>query len=184
MPKERSQKMLNKKLGPEFISYRPGWNGVKVAYLEGWMAIGLANKIFGFDGWSSEIRKLKTEFCDAVDGKFSIGVSCQIRVTLRGGNYHEDVGFGSSEGQRNKGAAFEKAKKEAATDALKRALRQFGNLLGNCCYDRDFIRDIKGVRIPKKRVVDENRLYRRTEMEEDIEISNDMPEFLNSADFK
>ncbi|KAG0434592.1 DNA repair and recombination protein RAD52 [Dictyocoela muelleri] len=184
MSKERGKKLLDKKLGPEFISYRPGWNGVKVAYLEGWMAIGLANKIFGFDGWSSEIKKLKTEFCDFNDGKFSIGISCQIRVTLKNGSYHEDVGFGSSDGQKNKAAAFEKAKKEAATDALKRALRQFGNLLGNCCYDREFIREIKNVRMPKKRTINEKRLYRRIEMEDEEEISNEISDFLNSADFK
>jgi DNA repair and recombination protein RAD52 len=29
-------------------------------------------------------------------------------------------------------------KKEAVTDALKRTLRNFGNLLGNCLYDKEY----------------------------------------------
>lgn len=43
---------------------------------------------------------------------------------------------------KGKAAAFEKARKEAATDALKRALRNFGNLLGNCLYDKDFLHKV------------------------------------------
>ena len=34
----------------------------------------------------------------------------------------------------------EKARKEAVTDGLKRALKSFGNLLGNCLSDKDYVR--------------------------------------------
>lgn len=44
---------------------------------------------------------------------------------------------------RSKGAALDKARKEAVTDAIKRALRLFGNHLGNCCYDKDYLRAVK-----------------------------------------
>ena len=48
------QAKLNKKLGPEFISQRPGpGGGPKLTYVEGWKIIGLANEVFGFNGWSS-----------------------------------------------------------------------------------------------------------------------------------
>ena len=36
-------------------------------------------------------------------------------------------------------------KKEAVTDATKRALRYFGNLLGNCAYDKTFLENITKV---------------------------------------
>lgn len=39
------------------------------------------------------------------------------------GSYHEDVGYGVSEGLRSKALSLEKARKEAVTDGLKRALR-------------------------------------------------------------
>ena len=39
-----------------------------------------------------------------------------------------------------------KAKKEAVTDATKRALRCFGNRLGNCMYDKSFLRSLQNSR--------------------------------------
>jgi DNA recombination protein Rad52 len=58
----------------------------------------------------------------------------------------QDVGYGHIENCKGKAAAFEKAKKEATTDALKRALRNFGNVLGNCIYDKDYISKVTKVR--------------------------------------
>lgn len=51
----------------------------------------------------------------------------------------------------DKGTAFQKCKKEAATDAVKRALRSFGNVLGNCLYDKDYAGVIKKIRPPPRR---------------------------------
>ena len=50
-------------------------------------------------------------------------MSAFVRVELKNGAYHEDVGYGVSEGLRSKGLSIEKARKEAATDGLKRSLR-------------------------------------------------------------
>jgi DNA repair and recombination protein RAD52 len=49
---------------------------------------------------------------------------------------------------KGKAAAFEKAKKEGTTDALKRALRNFGNVLGNCIYDKDYLSKVTKVKAP------------------------------------
>ena len=43
-------------------------------------------------------------------------------MQLKDGTYHEDVGYGVSEGMRSKALSIEKARKEAVTDGLKRAL--------------------------------------------------------------
>lgn len=43
------------------------------------------------------------------------------------------------------------SKKEAVTDGLKRALRHFGKLLGNCLYDKHYLEHIKNVKAPKVR---------------------------------
>nr|XP_044993367.1 DNA repair protein RAD52 homolog isoform X2 [Jaculus jaculus] len=58
------------------------------------------------------------------------------------GSYHEDVGYGVSEGLKSKALSLEKARKEAVTDGLKRALRSFGNALGNCILDKDYLRSL------------------------------------------
>lgn len=43
------------------------------------------------------------------------------------------------------------AKKEAVTDGVKRALRNFGNLLGNCIYDKHYTMDIAKMKPVKVR---------------------------------
>lgn len=48
----------------------------------------------------------------------------------------------------DKASAFEKAKKEGTTDALKRALRNFGNILGNCIYDKDYLTKVTKLKVP------------------------------------
>ena len=65
-----------------------------------------------------------------------------VRVTLKDGTSHEDVGYGTAELPK-KGLAIEKAKKEAVSDARKRALRVFGDALGNCLYDKDHLKRLK-----------------------------------------
>lgn len=42
----------------------------------------------------------------------------------------------------SKGLAYSKVKKAAVTDATKRALRFFGDYLGNCVYDREYIKRV------------------------------------------
>jgi len=59
----------------------------------------------------------------------------------------KDIGYGHIENSKGKAAAFEKAKKEAATDAMKRALRNFGNVLGNCLYDKDYLARVAKVKV-------------------------------------
>lgn len=138
---------LNKKLHPEFLTSRQGFNNIRMTYIEGWQVIELANKIYCFDGWSSEVKNIKIEYSDCVKegkmDKWSVGVSCLARVTLKNGIFREDSGFGTADNQKMRGQAYEKAKKEAVTDALKRALRQFGSALGMCCYDKEYLKEIQ-----------------------------------------
>ncbi|KIM70577.1 hypothetical protein SCLCIDRAFT_100876, partial [Scleroderma citrinum Foug A] len=148
------QAKLNQKLGPEFISQRPGpGGGQKLTYAEGWKIINLANEVFGFNGWSSSIVNITTDFMDYNEEsrRYNVGVTAIVRVTLRDGTYHEDVGYGLLENSRSKGAALDKCKKEAVTDALKRTLRNFGNLLGNCLYDKTYAQEVVKIKVPPVR---------------------------------
>jgi DNA repair and recombination protein RAD52 len=56
-------------------------------------------------------------------------------------------------------------KKEAVTDGLKRALRSFGNLLGNCLYDKHYTQEVVKLKIPAPRF-DKSELYRRPDLQE------------------
>ena len=59
----------------------------------------------------------------------------------------QDIGYGQIENCKGKAAAFEKAKKEGTTDGLKRALRLFGNVLGNCVYDKEYLARVTKLKI-------------------------------------
>jgi len=43
---------------------------------------------------------------------------------------------------KSKALSLEKARKEAVTDGLKRALKSFGQALGNCISDKDYLKFI------------------------------------------
>lgn len=159
------QSRLEKQLGPEYLSSRAGPSGQKVHYIAAEKCIALANEVFGFNGWSSAIKEIQVDFVDEHPQtlKVSLGLSVIVRVTLRDGTFHEDIGYGHIENCSGKAKAFEKAKKEGTTDALKRALRNFGNVLGNCIYDKDYVKKVTKMKIEPKRTWDETGLHRHAD---------------------
>ncbi|GJJ14845.1 hypothetical protein Clacol_009113 [Clathrus columnatus] len=162
------QAKLDQKLGPEYISQRPGpGGGPKLTYAEGWKIINLANQVFGFNGWSSNICSVSVDYLDPVDDgkRWNCGVSAVVRVTLSGGVYHEDIGYGVAENIKGKGTALDKCKKEAVTDGIKRTLRNFGNLLGNCLYDKQYTQEIVKVKVQPPKF-NQDTLHRSPEFEQ------------------
>ena len=133
-------------------------------YLAAEKAINLANEVFGFNGWSSSVQNMQIDFVDEnpQNGKVTLGLSAIVRITLRDGTYHEDIGYGHIENCKGKAAAFDKAKKEGVTDGMKRALRNFGNVLGNCLYDKDYLQKVTKIKVAPSRWDVEN-LHRHRE---------------------
>ncbi|KAJ3160863.1 DNA repair protein rad52 [Geranomyces michiganensis] len=152
---------LKQQLGPEFVSTRqgPGGSG-KLSYIEGWKVTNIANDIFGFNGWANKVVDITVDFVDVENGKVSTGISSIVRVTLKDGSYHEDVGYGCIDNARTKSAAFEKAKKESITDATKRALKHFGNSMGACLYNKDYCKKVARLPVQKPKDVNIDNLYR------------------------
>lgn len=130
--------MLKAPLDPKHVKKPSGNFGPKGDYIEGWHAINELNRVFGFDGWSYTIELSR----DAVEkGKDSKGneqwqaaYTCICTLTAAGVT-RQDVGFGSGFAKQI-GDAIEGATKEAATDALKRCARTFGNIFGLALYDK------------------------------------------------
>ncbi|RKP11150.1 hypothetical protein THASP1DRAFT_27068 [Thamnocephalis sphaerospora] len=150
---------LTRYLGPDCVASRAGQGGTKLHYIEGWKVLNLANDVWGFDGWSSSIVEVTVDYIDNVNGRISVGVSAIVRVTIKNGAHHEDIGFGMAENMKSKGMALEKAKKEAITDALKRALRGFGNVLGNCIYDKHYLRKVTRIPTAPAKDLDPSTFY-------------------------
>lgn len=125
-----------------------------LSYLGSYYIIDQANTLFGYNGWSYEITDMKTNTYafvktedgrDGEKGKEKNGIetksTARVKVTVfLGGRavIREDVGNGSSTTYSN-APDFEGAEKEAVSDALKRALRTFGNQFGNSLYDKEYL---------------------------------------------
>ena len=55
---------------------------------------------------------------DQVDDKYYVGVSSTVRVELKDGAFHEDVGYGVCEGMKSKALSLEKARKVVSFSIL------------------------------------------------------------------
>ena len=131
-------KWLQAPLDPACVKKPSGSFGPKGDYIEGWHAINELNRVFGFDGWSYTIdltrdalEKAKTS---KGDEQWQAAYTCVCTLKV-GETVRQDVGFGSGFA-KGIGDAIEGATKEAATDALKRAARTFGNIFGLALYDK------------------------------------------------
>lgn len=136
---------LNNTLDPNVIADRTQ-SGRTFSYVEAWHAIAEANRIFGFDAWDREtvetrlVQEKERQIGKPPNTKDGWGVSyvCRVRVTVRAnGTTVVREGTGSGHGiDADVGQAHESAVKEAESDAMKRALMQFGNPFGLALYDK------------------------------------------------
>ena len=132
--------LLAEPLDPALISERGARDGRLLQYIEGWAAINQANRIFGYDGWGGEvvgevIYRPMSLIDPATDSPLAVGMyTAAVRVTVRGCPARSDVGCGFVAGDTPE--AHEAAYKGAVTDALKRALRHFGDQFGLRLYER------------------------------------------------
>lgn len=131
-------KALQAPLDPKHVKAPSGNFGPKGDYIEGWHAINELNRVFGFDGWSYTIELTRDALEQGKDSKgqpqWQAAYTCICTLTAAGVT-RQDVGFGSGFAKMI-GDAIEGATKEAATDALKRAARTFGNIFGLALYDK------------------------------------------------
>lgn len=104
------------------------------SYIEGHTAIRQANEIFGFDGWSYEVKDVTRV---GHDGDRPIWTA-QVRVSALGVQ-RSDIGVNVA--ANNSPDSQDTAMKGAVTDALKRALRTFGDQFGNGLYDKETLVD-------------------------------------------
>lgn len=143
----RARGLLAKPLDRLIVAERESRDGRLLRYLEGWAVINQSNRIFGYDGWGAELvgdvgfRPLRLVDPDT-ETPLALGMySAVVRVTVRGCPPRSDAGCGFVAADTPE--AHEAAYKGAVTDALKRALRFFGDQFGNGLYDRRAIADLR-----------------------------------------
>ena len=129
--------------------------GQTLTYIEGQYVIEKMNEIFGPDLWERRFVEkglyvVNKEERTAKDRngqeriRYDVAMLCEYEVTsgpLNTSVSAQDVGYGIGQSYNSWGDAFESAAKEAVTDALKRCCRSLGNALGNCLYDKTWLKD-------------------------------------------
>jgi len=122
----------------------------KVNYLQSWVVISEANRIFGFDGWQrqtlfsrciAQAERLIGARGTGREQKNGWGVTyiARVRISVGVGGHGLLIREGTGAGHgidADLGLAHESAIKEAETDAMKRALMTFGNPFGLALYDK------------------------------------------------
>lgn len=137
---DEQRKRLNAKMPPEEVATRNGGGGKTLSYIEGWRAIDLMNEIVGAGAWGYECEA-KEEWRELLDDadkgkRWHVTHSARCRVTIVGCEPIADYGVGHGV-ERDLGAAIESSLKEAATDALKRCIKSYGNRMGLALYDKE-----------------------------------------------
>ena len=138
---DEQKQLLAAPLQKAHVKSRSGGGCRSLSYIEGWHAIAEANRIFGFDGWTSETVSME---CVGNDGG-TVSYVAKVRVTVDG-IVREGWGAGHGRGG-SVGDRHESAVKEAETDARKRALITWGNQFGLALYDKDQT-NVEGASLP------------------------------------
>jgi len=137
---EKQLQILNSELDSSRVKTREKGN-INLSYLEGFDIIETANKIFGFGNWSYSIDKLDHLSTEQNQNQnFVIAYKAIVKVIVFDKEHIQsvsrtDVGTGTGI-SKTQADAHEGATKEAVTDALKRAMRSFGNQFGLSLYDK------------------------------------------------
>ncbi len=140
LPPAVTQK-LGEPLDEGLVAHRKGRKGRKgrsFAYIEGHVAIDQANRILGLGGWGYElVGDVTLREGESVDPKTGEAkpwraYAATVRVTVPGSQPRTDTGFQAVADDTAEG--HETAWKGSVTDALKRALRSYGEQFGNSLY--------------------------------------------------
>jgi DNA recombination protein Rad52 len=140
-PEQVSQ--LEQPLDPNRVKHRQGGGGAQLAYLKGHDMINTANRIFGFGNWGYDLVGVELVNVPGENGE-SVGsyYAARVRVSVKDCVPITEEGVCPVQEGRNPRAridAHDMARKGAITDALKRALRCFGDQFGNSLYDTDLV---------------------------------------------
>lgn len=134
--------LLNKPLDPSRVKTREGSGGKRLSYIETHDAIRTANEIFGFGNWGYEVVELVELGIEGYTRNnrtgHRVGYRAIVKVTTADGASFSDVGYGDAiEYGDSSITPHELAAKEAVSDAVKRALKNFGDQFGLGLYDKD-----------------------------------------------
>ncbi len=138
---EKQNTLLNQELANNRIKSRQKGN-INLSYLEGFDILETANRVFGFGNWDYSISKLELVSQELNQNQnHVICYKAVVQILVHNEEHTKnisrtDVGFGNGIA-KDLASAHEGGAKESVTDAIKRAMRSFGNQFGNSLYSKD-----------------------------------------------
>ncbi|CAI4057629.1 hypothetical protein SKDZ_04G1800 [Saccharomyces kudriavzevii ZP591] len=108
--------------------------------IPGHVLIQFANETFGYDGWKMDVIDVEARECqlftavnnddntDTDDVKYTVVAEAQVKVTLKDGTNTQCGGLGRIT-LPSKGECYNRSRKEAVGDALKKALLSFEKII-------------------------------------------------------
>jgi DNA repair and recombination protein RAD52 len=134
---------LAKPLDHKRVKHRQGGGGMSLGYITGHDAIDTANRLFNYGNWGYDLLKVELvnipgENGEVIGGYYAATVQLKVKDCIP---VTEEGVCPIQEGRnpRAKIDAHDMARKGAVTDALKRALRCYGDQFGNSLYDTDLV---------------------------------------------
>lgn len=139
---------LSEPLDASRVKTREGTFGKPLSYLESHDVIRTANDIFGFGCWGHDVLELRLIPSVVVHNKeqkpgICVGYLCVVKLNVEGFQSTSGVGYGDATEYRESSpvTAHELAAKEAESDALKRALKNWGDQFGLALYSKSAASD-------------------------------------------
>jgi DNA repair and recombination protein RAD52 len=139
---QEQEAMLKEPLKAERIHYRKGPNGIQLKYITGDDAIGVANDIFGYGKWGYRVINREHKVIeDRSKGPMDVYI-CDIELFVTGAMFPFSGDGMAAVNQPYTVEMHDMARHAAETDAVKRALRYYGDQFGLSLYDKDDYVDI------------------------------------------
>ena len=141
---ESQYAQLLKSLNETRVAKR-GQAGRQLSYLEAWDVKAHLIRIFGFGGWSADVKEAVLAFEEKTEkGMWNVGYKVILQLVIHdlGCTYTEAAVGSATLPQR--GEAHDMAIKTAESDALKRAAINLGTQFGLSLYNDGSLRDVVG----------------------------------------
>lgn len=119
--------------------HRVSKDGKGFSHVEAYEIKAHLNRLFGFEGWSTQIDSLTCIFEDENDGKWTVAYLCMMSLTLSSPEGEpvkasSDASTGDATNQRSRADAHDLAVKSAVSGALKRCATAAGDQFGLSLY--------------------------------------------------
>jgi recombination DNA repair RAD52 pathway protein len=136
--------------------HRVSKDGKGFSHVEAYEIKAHLNRLFGFEGWSTEIESLTCIFETETEKGWTAAYLCQMTLAV-GDKFSADASTGDATNQRSRSDAHDLAVKSAVSGALKRCATAWGDQFGLSLYAKGSMEPLVKRVIPYEEVQDDNQ---------------------------